>query len=466
MLFVTFGGGLYGPSTVQLVDAPGNLKIQLTNIPLGPPGTVSRNIAMTKALVPGDLLLGGTPPYYNALLIPDNTTADTELNVPDTALTVGAGQTTPINVDAMVVINSPLAGHCDLGFHIVGVVYETTSGFLSMPGPEYYAANTYVNTRQAVRVINITGTTDPLVVKRHLISTKAIYGYNGDQKGYQFFFIPDGTINDRNTTTFKDVSYYDSDLIDDASHLLDNYVSVPAGVNLTTYHGRLVVVGISTFPEEPTSLSIRRGLPKNHIRPDNRSVALLSAAGEPEAISKIDGLIIAPLDGAPLTNAQEFRDILYLFKKTRTYGYADNADEPAAWQEEVLDQGIGAPVHGIGTVLDSGGVNTDFLLVVDWSGLMLFNGTYTRPEMSFKIDDFWSSLNRNDFRHIQIANDSIGKKLYLTMPAPFQNFVMYADYANGLDAKNIRWARWVFNAKITSLCLIEASKLIIGADEV
>ena len=37
-------------------------------------------------------------------------------------------------------------------------------------------------------------------------------------------------------------------------------------------------------------------------------------------------------------------------------------DEPATWTEETLDQGVGAPVHGIATVLDSGGVNIDFLL--------------------------------------------------------------------------------------------------------
>jgi hypothetical protein len=231
----------------------------------------------------------------------------------------------------------------------------------------------------------------------------------------------------------------------------------------------MVVVGISTVPEPPVkNLPGEMPVLTPHaelLRPDNRSVALISAPGEPEAISKVDGLIITPLDGSPLTNAQEFRDILYLFKKTRTYAYSDNFDEPATWVEEVLDQGIGAPVHGIAAVLDSGGVNTDFLLIVDWSGLVLFNGTYSRPELTFKIEDFWKVIDRNWFSKIQIANDSIGKKIYITLPHPFKQFVLHADYGNGIDAKNIRWAKWIFDSKVTSLCLIETNKLIIGIDE-
>jgi hypothetical protein len=149
---------------------------------------------------------------------------------------------------------------------------------------------------------------------------------------------------------------------------------------------------------------------------DNRSVARLSMPGEPEAINKIDGLIIAPLDGNPLTNCQEFRDVLYLFKKTRTYAYSDNRDEPSTWQEEVVDQGIGVGVHGIGTVLDTGGVNVDFLLIADWSGLMIFNGVYARPELSWKIEDYWNSLDRNSFRQVQVVNDSLSKKIWITLP--------------------------------------------------
>ncbi len=347
------------------------------------------------------------------------------------------------------------AGLTDIGTHLIACVYETDSGYLTAPGPAIFAKLVFSGTNK-IDVSNIPVSGDTFVKKRHLVSTKQILDYNGDQAGYQLFFIPGGNIED-NTATTKTVEFFDIDLLSDASHLIDNFSEIPAGVNLNTYHSRMVVVGeygtTETLTALPTGIS------------DNRSIARVSYPGEPEAISKVDGLIIAPLDGNPLTNCQEFRDVLYLFKRTRTIAYADNGDVPSSWQEEVLDQGVGCPVHGIATVLDSGGVNIDFILIADWSGLMLFNGTYARPELSWKIEDFWMSLVRNDFRYIQIVNDSLSKKIYMTLPSPIQHIMLYANYQDGLDAKSIKWAKWIFDAKISAACLIDTNKLIFGAVE-
>ena len=459
LFIVTYDDNTYGPPIFPIIEAPGNQKVQLNNIPVGPSGVGVRAIVMTHAIDPKDYIPGQGHTYYAAVSIPDNTTTDLLIDVPDSALTVvynfGSPETISAN-GALMATHIDVAGFCDIGFHIFAVVYETDTGYLTAPGPEVYGSQTYVDVKKKIRIINIPVSPDAYVKKRHIISTKTIPEYNGDQKGYQFFFVPKGTLED-NTTTFIDLSYYDSDLVSDASHLLDNYSRIPAGVALNTYHGRLVLVGDPTYPEKTDGT-------EDTTKPDNRSVARVSAPGEPEAISKVDGLIIAPLDGNPLTNCQEFRDILYLFKKTRTYAYVDNGDAPSTWQEEILDQGIGAPVHGIATVLDSGGVNIDYLLIVDWSGLVLFNGTYSRPELSWKIEDYWQAQIKSRFRHIQIANDSIGKKIYISLPPPYQNFMLHADYGNGLDPKAIRWSRWYFEPQVTSLCLIETDKLILGMD--
>jgi hypothetical protein len=345
------------------------------------------------------------------------------------------------------------AGLTDFGTHLIAVVYETDTGYLTALGPEKFAEFEFPGDTEII-VSNIPVSPDSFVKKRHLVSTKWIPEYNGDQKGYQFFFIPEGNI-DNNTDTTKTVHYFDADLLDDASHLIDNFSEIPSGVSLNTYHSRLVVVG-----EFGTDESLKDNPPDIL---DNRSLARVSFAGEPEAISKVDGLIIVPLDGNPLTNCQEFRDVLYLFKKSRTYAYTDNNDEPATWEDETLDQGIGAPVHGIATVLDSGGVNIDFLLVADWSGLMIFNGTYARPELSWKIEDFWMSLDRNNFHFMQVVNDSLSKKIWLTLPPPIQYVMLHADYGDGLDAKNIKWAKWLFEIKMSCCTLIETNKLILGA---
>jgi len=340
----------------------------------------------------------------------------------------------------------------DTGFHLIAVVYETDTGYLTALGPEVFGSLNFSGAQLYVSNIPL-GPAGSGVIKRHLVSTKAITGYNGDQTGYQFFFIPGGTIPD-NTTPDWQGHYFDADLISDASHLIDNFSEIPAGVALTTYHSRLIIVG------EFGTTETLANLPPD-IK-DNRSLVRVSFPGEPESISKIDGVIIAPLDGKALTNAQEFRDNLYVFKNTRTIAYSDNYDVPASWQEEVLDQGIGAPVHGIATVLDTGGVNIDFLLIVDWSGLMLFNGTYAQPEMSWKIEDLWRSLDRNRFNEIQIVNDSLNKKIWITLPSPMYKTVLHANYQNGMSSKDIRWSKWIFDVNVRAIALTETDRLVLG----
>ena len=381
--------------------------------------------------------------YYDALTIPDNVTVSTSLNVADANLTsLHTPDATPPaapTTGALLVQSVDQDGYCDVGLHIFGVVYETDTGYLTAPGPEYLGVQTFIDGTKSVKISNIPVSPDSFVVKRHIVATRTISGYNGNQKDYDFFFIPNGVIND-NTTTELVFSFYDNDLISDASHLFDNFAEIPAFVGLTTYQGRMVGYG----------------------EYDNISVARLSASGEPEAINQVNGLIIAPLDGFPLTNAQEYRDTLYLFKQTKTIAYVDNGDVPSSWKPNVIDQGNGASVHGIATVLDSGGINVDFLIIVNFSGVMIFNGVFSTPELTWKVADLWSSLDRNAFRYIQIVNDTINKKMWMTLPPAYQMQLLHADYANGLDPKNIRFALWEFSRDLYSIGLIDRGKLILG----
>jgi hypothetical protein len=370
-------------------------------------------------------------------------------------------------------VQNDVGGLTDEGLHYLAVVYETDTGFMTAPGPLIQGTNVPAfghlefDGLHKILVSNIPlgpleqpGGFPSRVRRRHIVSTKAILDFNGDPLGYQFFFVPGGMIDD-NFIQSKVIEYFDIDLVSDASHLIDNFSEIPAGVNVNTYHSRLIIVGEFGLSGPPdTTENTLTGLPVGVT--DNRSIARVSHPGEPEAFSKIDGLIIAPLDGNPLTNVQEFRDILYLFKKTRTFAYSDNNDVPASWHEEVLDQGIGAPVHGIATVLDTGGVNIDFLVIIDWSGLMLFNGTYAQPELTFKIEDFWRGLDRNEFHNMQIVNDSINKKIWISLPEPHRKEMLHANYQNGMAGNTVRWARWIFDIKAFTIALIETDRLVIG----
>lgn len=328
------------------------------------------------------------------------------------------------------------AGHTDPGFHIFGFVSETISGYLAPPSilKGFTTLGAF-----SVSFGSIPTSGDPNVVARHLVATKVITSYNGDLEGFQFFFVPDATIANNTSTALNNISFYDLDLLEDASHLLENYTEIPAGASLTLYHDRLVLC--TTF--------------------DEISVGLVSEAGEPEAIDQIDGLFVVPPDGNPITNAQELRDILYVTKRSRTVSFADNGDVPSSWAIVVVDNALGTSVHGIGTVLDSGSNSVDYLLICTYQGLSLFNGRYISPELSWKVEKFWRDQDRNEFRVIQIVNAPIQKEIYIILP---DKTMLVGNYSIGMDPKKIRWSPMSFIMGVNTVAITQIDDIIIGSD--
>jgi hypothetical protein len=351
----------------------------------------------------------------------------------------GAGPTT-----ALVPANGA-AGYTDAGVHIFGYVFETDTGYLSAPG-----GLVAFTTGAALSVSFSAVAVSPLahVTKRHIVASKVIQTYNGDVNGYQLFFIPGATIPNNAGTTITNQSFYDTDLLLDASHLIDNFSSIPAGVGLATYHNRLVTYCDHT----------------------NVSTAYASAVGEPEAINQIDGILQVPPDGNPLTNAAELRDVLYFFKRNKTGSFVDNGQEPAFWPYSGVDNAMGCGVHGLATVLDSGASNIDYILVASYKGITLFNGRYILPELTWKIQTTWLT---NEFktknRIIQMVNDSVNQLLYVVMT---DRTIMHGNYANGFDPKNIRWCPWTFEiiegvaVKVNTVALVNVDELVFGCDQV
>lgn len=443
------------PSLTNTTDAR---KVELTNIPIGGAGVTERNIYRTKAGLAQlqllttiadnttlvytdtspDISLGAFAPTQSSAIVA-GALADKGLN--GEFLYVYAGDGTPARKAAgaaptgALTIANGAAGHTDAGFHLFAVVFETNSGYLTAPG----AITGFTTAAGSSVSFGTVPVGSAVVTKRHIVATKVIVGYNGNTTGYQFFFIPGATINDNTTLFLNNQSFFDQDLLDDASHLLDNFAEIPAGAVLNLYHDRLVLA--TTF--------------------DDISVAYISAPGEPEAIDQINGVIVVPLDGNPITNAQEYRDILYLFKRARTLSYIDNNDEPATWPLVVIDNALGTSVHGIATVLDSGSSSVDYLIVCTYQGVSLFNGRYIAPELSWKIEDFWRGQDRNNFKHIQIVNEPIAKEIYIIIP---DNSLLVGNYANGMEPKKIRWAPWTFLMGVNTIAITNIDEIIIGAD--
>lgn len=331
------------------------------------------------------------------------------------------------------------AGHTDDGVHIFGYVYETDTGYLSAPGGLVAFTTLAAN---AVDFSTIANSPQSFVVKKHLVASKVIQDYNGDVNGYQLFFIPDAVIPNNVTTTLTDISFFDQDLLLDASHLSDNFDLIPAGVGICSYHNRLCY----------------------YTEHDNISLVRVSSVGEPEAVNQINGLLLVPPDGNPITNAAELRDVLFVFKRNKTVSFVDNGDVPTSWPLSNVDNAMGCGVHGIGTVLDSGSANIDYLIVGAYKGVSLFNGRYNVPELSYKIQGLWTKQTfKTDFRRIQIVNDTMAQKIYIVMT---DRRVLHANYANGLDPKSIRWCPWTFDTKVNTLCLVNINELLLGCDQV
>lgn len=340
----------------------------------------------------------------------------------------------------LTIAASALSGIVEAGYHLYAVAYETESGFITKPGPAIYA----ILESDGTRKVDLSGIpTGPVgTAKRHILATKAIIVFDGNQNAHEFFFVPNGTLNDNITDTIT-VDFYDADLIESAEYLFDQYEAIPACAGLAEYKGRLV------------------GWNENYI--------FVSKAGEPESIDALTGLVlIAPGEAGYITDCIEYRDIFYVHKKFRVTAVADNGGDPSTWATVALDKGLGSPIRGIIKILDAEGASIDKFLVASTRGLVLFNGLYQEPELSWKIEHIWQRINKNYFHFVHGVNDTSNHRLYIAVPldeATSCSHIIYGDYSNGLDATNIRWSLWSSSVWNPTSILIDLQPIsILGKD--
>jgi len=352
-----------------------------------------------------------------------------------------AGGAAPTDADgAMAASNSSTSGNVEAGVHIFGVVYETNSGFDTQIGPDTLPTIT-AGGNKSVDLSNIPVSPNPAVVARRIVASKAIppADYTGNTRGYELFFVPDGEIND-NTSTTLTVNFFDSELLDSAENLLDILPEIGNGNNVTFYHNRLVVSGSGAINQ-----------------------ARVSNPGEYEAFSALDGFLLMQNDGLGWLCSQEYRDILYGFKINETTAYTDNGDVPTAWPATIIDEGLGAGVHGVVFIDTRQGMSSEFLLLENYSGIFMFNGTFQRPELSYKIKDLWLSFSQDEVaRKIQFYDDVLHQILYLNIPSELM--ILIGDYANSMTPDKIRWAKWIYTIEPNTITLFDKdNKLLIGS---
>lgn len=314
------------------------------------------------------------------------------------------------------------------GTYIFTYALETRTGFITGPGPKL-VLNIVIPNQQ----LNITNLPlGPAGTKaRWIIATKIIpqqpfppfnFSYNGNQEGYPFYFAV--RIGDNTTTTYV-LDFFDENLINSADYLLTNLVAIPAGVGLIDYKGRMISYGEFSNP------TLVRG----------------STPGEPESFSGTSGFIITdPSDNTGVRACVDYLNNLYIFKRQRGSVVQDNGGELSTWDPAVnFDKAIGTEKDGIAAILDAKGASAEGFIIASLGGVYLFNGAISEPELSYKIRDLWNTVNKSYFHKVKIVQDPENKRFYILVPlyqAVNVNYILIADYSNGLNPLNIKWDKW------------------------
>lgn len=317
------------------------------------------------------------------------------------------------------------AGNIEPGYHSFAVAFETQSGHLT-PLAGYNILDSRAAGSIQADLSNIP--TGPVgTVARVLFATKSMPGgFDGNYSALTWYFIPGGRIPNNTATTFT-VNFFDADLQSEGSYLLDQLTTIPAGVGIGVYRGKLIVWGEDL----------------------NDSVVRVSAIGFPESFDATEGFVtINPGDsGGGVKYCAEYRSQLLCFKTQRTYVTQDNGNPAAFWEVNALDKSVGTECHGVGKILDFGEDVRDRMFVADRSGLQLFTGTFSDAEITYNVSDIWDRINKAHFHKIEVAVDPLQALVYIAVPldgATENSHLIVGDWQEGLGTEDLRFTLWAF----------------------
>jgi hypothetical protein len=335
---------------------------------------------------------------------------------------------------------SAASGFIEAGTYLFAVVYVTDSGFITSPGPlvftEYTAPGGYAVDFSTISV-GPAGT-----ASRWILSTQTIVDYNGNQIGYEFFFIPTGRITNNVDTTLAEISFFAADLITSADYLFDNIAQLPAALGLTTYGNRMV------FWTGDHDIWISKN-------------------NEPEVFDQTNGFQTVDKSNviSGVTNAIDFRGQLYITKRNGCYVTQDNGSDPLTWGISDVDRAVGTEVFGIGRLKDSRGSNINRFFLADYSGAKVFeSGSFRSPSMSWSIDDTWARINKLYFNMIQVDHDEENSIVYFAVPldaATTLSHILVANYQDAFDKfgmispSGVKWSIWTLPWTVSSVSVLE-----------
>jgi len=355
--------------------------------------------------------------------------------------TLRAAGGTPPTGFALTPSTSVNVGDLVLGTYLIAVCYETSTGFITAPGPETFA----VWDSPGGFKLNVDGiSVGPAgTIARRLLITKSIPPglYTGNQLGYEFFFCPNGRIFDNSTTFLHDINFFDDDLIDSADYLFDSRNTIPCGLGLTIYNNRMALWGVPAFEH----------------------YVFFSAAIFVENFDQTGGLLfLDPSDAvSSIKNVVDHETSLLIQTQDRTYITVDNGNDPDTWRCDPLDKAIGAECFSVSKILDSRGTSVKRFFQGDKSGIYCYEGGgFADPPFSDNIAGVWARINKKEFSKVQLVDDPEAKLLYASVPLDIAtecSHILVGDYNNAFNRYGqlvgtlVRWNLWAFPWSVTSI---------------
>jgi hypothetical protein len=152
-------------------------------------------------------------------------------------------------------------------------------------------------------------------------------------------------------------------------------------------------------------------------QPVNNTLLLLSYSGNPEGVDGVTGMLDTNSENSqPCYGAAVMYDLLYLLKDRSMYYTQDSSgDEPSDWGVHEVSNKAGACGPN---AYDSG---EEWILMACRNGIYVFNGGEPQ-KISQEIQQVWDALNWSAGKSIWVRNDVAARKFYVGVPLPTPNF--------------------------------------------
>jgi hypothetical protein len=152
-------------------------------------------------------------------------------------------------------------------------------------------------------------------------------------------------------------------------------------------------------------------------QPVNNTLLLASYVGDPEGVDGDSGALDTNSENTqPCYGAVVMYDLLYLLKDRSLYYTQDSSgDEPSQWGVHEVSNKAGA--CGV-NAYDSG---EEWISMANRNGAYVFTGGEPK-KISQEIQQIWDAINWDAGQSIWHRNDVAGRKLYYGIPLPTPNF--------------------------------------------